>query len=155
MLEKITSGKDKIYNYYHKVSYHETDAMRIVHHSNYIKWMEDARLAYFDAVGLSYIELEEHGFASPVLGIEAKYKRPTAYGDTVRVETVMDTYNGLRFKFTYRMYVEDKLISETASEHCFTSLDSLRPTPLTTIYPAGHELIKNFLEGEARIADNL
>ena len=30
--------------YLHKVQYYETDKMGIAHHSNYIRWMEEARL---------------------------------------------------------------------------------------------------------------
>ena len=29
--------------YMHEVQYYETDAMQIVHHSNYIRWFEEAR----------------------------------------------------------------------------------------------------------------
>ena len=55
--------------YVHKVNYYETDKMGITHHSNYIRWMEEARIAFFDAIGFSYKKLEEQGIVSPVLGI--------------------------------------------------------------------------------------
>ncbi len=31
--------------YEHKVQYYETDQMRVVHHSNYIRWFEECRIA--------------------------------------------------------------------------------------------------------------
>ena len=37
--------------YVHKVQYYETDKMGIVHHSNYIRWMEEARIDFLDSVG--------------------------------------------------------------------------------------------------------
>lgn len=33
--------------YLHKVQYYETDKMGIVHHSNYIRWMEEARVDFW------------------------------------------------------------------------------------------------------------
>ena len=45
-----TEGQEFVYA--HKVQYYETDAMQIVHHSNYIRWMEEARLEYLSHVGV-------------------------------------------------------------------------------------------------------
>ena len=33
-----------MFKYIRKAQYHETDKMGIIHHSNYIKWMEEARI---------------------------------------------------------------------------------------------------------------
>lgn len=33
--------------YLHKVQYYETDKMGIAHHSNYIRWMEEARWIFW------------------------------------------------------------------------------------------------------------
>ena len=51
----------------HKVQYYETDQMGVVHHSNYIRWFEEARAEWMEAVGLPYAQLEAEGIASPVL----------------------------------------------------------------------------------------
>ena len=42
------------YSYLHRVQYYETDGMRIVHHANYIHWMEEARIAYMEEAGYGY-----------------------------------------------------------------------------------------------------
>ena len=39
-----TPAKLKIKPYEHHVKYYETDQMGIVHHSNYIRFMEEARM---------------------------------------------------------------------------------------------------------------
>ena len=49
---------EKLKSYTHKVQYYETDAMAIVHHSNYIRWFEEARLDYLEQIGLPYDEIE-------------------------------------------------------------------------------------------------
>ena len=38
--------------YEHKVQYYETDKMDCVHHSNYIRWFEEARTYLMDQGGL-------------------------------------------------------------------------------------------------------
>lgn len=40
--------------YQHKVQYYETDQMGIVHHSNYIRWFEEARTDYMEKMGMGY-----------------------------------------------------------------------------------------------------
>ncbi len=48
-----------IHPYEHHAKYYETDQMGIIHHSNYIKWMEEARMDLLEQMGLSYKEMEE------------------------------------------------------------------------------------------------
>ena len=60
--------------YEHKVQYYETDQMGIVHHSNYIRWFEEARVDVLDQIGIGYKKMEEAGVISPVLEVHAAYK---------------------------------------------------------------------------------
>ena len=43
--------------YEHKVQYYETDGMGIVHHSNYIRWFEEARVDLLEQLGFGYRDL--------------------------------------------------------------------------------------------------
>ena len=61
--------------YKHTVHYYETDRMGFTHHSNYIRWMEEARIDFFDQLGWSYQKFEDEGVISPVTAIECKYKQ--------------------------------------------------------------------------------
>ena len=60
--------------YTHKVHYYETDKMGIVHHSNYIKWLEEARVEMMREMGYSFKSLEEQGIFSPVLSYTINIK---------------------------------------------------------------------------------
>lgn len=86
--------------YLRKVQYYETDQMGFVHHSNYIRWFEEARLDFMDKKGFSYKAFEDLGYISPVLSAECKYKKSTRFGETVKVETKLVSYD-VRHKFTY------------------------------------------------------
>ena len=52
--------------YRHTVKYYETDRMGFTHHSNYVRWMEEARIDFMDRLGFSYRKMEEEGVVSPV-----------------------------------------------------------------------------------------
>ena len=52
--------------YSHRVQYYETDRMGIVHHSNYVRWMEEARVDFLARIGFPYDAMEARGVISPV-----------------------------------------------------------------------------------------
>ena len=110
-----------MHKYLHKVQYYETDQMRVVHHSNYIRWMEEARIACLDSLGVSYRELEERGIISPVVSVDCRYCAMTRFGETVRVETALVEVGNVRYRLAYRMYDADsgQLRAEGESCHCF------------------------------------
>ena len=68
----------KIRPYEHHAKYYETDQMGIIHHSNYVKWMEEARMDLMDQIGLNYKEMEQMEIISPVLSTPCQRLR--AYG---------------------------------------------------------------------------
>ena len=43
----------------HEVQYYETDRMGITHHSNYVRWMEEARTFFLREIGWPYEKIEE------------------------------------------------------------------------------------------------
>ena len=59
--------------YRHQAQYYETDQMGIVHHSNYIRWMEEARIDFMKQAGLSYRKMEALEIIIPVLEVQCVY----------------------------------------------------------------------------------
>ncbi len=124
------------HEYLHSVQYYETDAMRIVHHSNYIRWMEEARLDFFEKAGIAYSEIETKGIIIPVIGASCEYKVPTTYGDRVRIYAELERFNGIKFSVTYRIMSEDgEVLHATGrTEHCFLDED-MRPINIKKVSP--------------------
>ena len=113
--------------YEHHAKYYETDQMGIIHHSNYIRWMEEARMVI-----------------SPVLSVTCDYKSMVYFDDTVVIETKIAEYDGIRMRVEYRM--TDKKTGElrtlASSEHCFLNRSG-KPISLKRSYP---ELDTKFFE---------
>ena len=93
----------KIEPYIHKVQYYETDQMAIVHHSNYIRWFEEARVDFLDKIGYGYKTMEEQGIISPVTKVNCNYKSMTRFGETVRIEAKILLFNGITLKIGYHI----------------------------------------------------
>lgn len=132
-------------DYRHKVQYYETDQMGIVHHSNYIRWFEEARTDYMEQMGLGYDVMEEQGILSPVLAVDATYLRMIYFGDTVIVHTFIKEYNGIKLTVGYEILSEKtgKVHCTGQTKHCFLS-NKGNPLSLKQSNEAFHEM---FLEG--------
>ena len=105
--------------YQHKVQYYETDKMGIVHHSNYIRWMEEARIDFLGQIGWNYKKLEDIGVISPVTAVDCKYKVSTYFDDVVTIEVWIEEFKGVKLKIAYEMKRDDVVVCEARSEHCF------------------------------------
>ena len=44
--------------YKRKAFYYETDRMDIIHHSNYVRWLEEARVDLMEQLGCPFHEIE-------------------------------------------------------------------------------------------------
>jgi acyl-CoA thioester hydrolase len=130
-------------DYIRKVHYHETDKMGITHHSNYIKWLEEARIDFLEQIGFGYAKLEQDGIISPVIGVECQYKQPTVFDDTVRIHVEVEEFKGVRLVIGYTVTNaatgEPVLTGRTV--HCFTNPEG-RPIVLKRQFPEFDRALK-------------
>lgn len=123
----------------HLVQYYETDKMGCVHHSNYIRWMEEARVFFLSEINLPYDKLEEMGIISPVVTVEFNYKYPAKFNDLVYIKLKLTQYNGIKMIFDYEMVSTNGTIYGTGhSKHCFID-ETGKPISLKITYPSIHE----------------
>ncbi len=130
LLRGHTLRHERTIPYLHKVQYYETDQMGVVHHSNYIRWFEDARTDLLERAGLGYDTMEERGIVVPVLAVSCEYKTSVRYGESVAIIPTVEAYTGLRLTISYRIVDagtgETRATGET--RHAFLDRDfSLRP----------------------------
>lgn len=129
--------------YIHKVQYYETDKMGITHHSNYIRWMEEARIDFLSQIGWGYERMEECGIISPVIGVECEYKKSTTFNDRVRIEIKVAEYNGVKLTLKYRMsdIYTDQVVALGVSKHCFLN-EAGSPVTLKKEFPELDDVLR-------------
>jgi len=130
-----------------KINYYETDKMGVVHHSNYIRYMEEARCSWMDEIEMPFALLEENNITIPVLGVNCTYKYHVTFGDTILIRPFVKEYSGVRMTVGYE--VVDKKTGKTVlvgeTKHCFTD-KSLKPINLKKHHPEFSDKFQKLLE---------
>ena len=85
------------------INYYETDKMGVVHHSNYIRYLEEARCKWLKDIDLPFEVLEENGITIPVLEVSCKYIHPLTFGDTVKIMPYVKKYSGVTMIIGYNL----------------------------------------------------
>ncbi len=114
-----------------KINYYETDRMGIVHHSNYIRFLEEARCDMLDFSKMPYSAYEEQGIMIPVLGVSLDFKRHVTFDDVILIKPFVKEFNGVRLTMGY--VVTNKktgdIVLTGETKHCFTD-KNLKPVNL-------------------------
>ncbi|MEN1679405.1 MAG: thioesterase family protein [Planctomycetota bacterium] len=97
------------------IRYYETDGQGVVHHANYFKYLELARVEQLRASGYNYADLERDGYLLVVSKISAKFHRPSRFGDTLRIWLRTERARGARVDHSYRLFVGEQLVAEAQS----------------------------------------
>lgn len=133
--------------YLRRAFYYETDQMAIVHHSNYIRWMEEARLDYMRQAGLNYADMEREGVIMPVVSVSCRYLSSVRYDEQASVVTTLTSFNGVRAAFRYQIFRENGAVAaEGESSHCFLDAASRRPVNLKRHMPDFYQQCLKLLE---------
>jgi len=137
-------------DYIRRVHYHETDKMGVTHHSNYIRWMEEARIDFLDQLGFGYVRLERDGIISPVIGVECQYKRSTAFDDEVSIHVTVEEFRGVRLTIGYTMTDArtGDVVLTGKTMHCFVD-GAGRPIALRKQFPDFDRALKAQLDAGA------
>ena len=110
------------------VRYHETDQMHFVHHSNYLKYFELARLEWLSNLQISYAEMENRGILMPVVNASLKYIKPLVFGDNFSVTVILKKEPKATLEFDYKILNQNKeLISTGNTLLAFLSSDTKLP----------------------------
>lgn len=133
--------------YRRKAQFYETDQMGIVHHSNYIRWFEEARVDFMEQVGFPYDEVERKGISFAVLSARCEYKSMVRFGDWVIIEMTVETLTNSRMTIGYT--VKDAqtgaLLCTGSTGHCFYHNGDGRPVALSKYMPEAYALFESMV----------
>ncbi len=87
-----------------RINFFDADPLGIVWHGNYLKYFEIAREAFGRKFDLTYLDLQKHGFAVPIVETSTNHKLPLKYGDIAQVEVTFINSDAAKLTFLYNIY---------------------------------------------------
>ena len=110
------------------IRYYETDQMGFVHHSNYLRYFELARIEWISTLGFSYQKMEERGYLMPVINANIEFKRPLTFGNSFRVKIQSKEIPKVKFELIYEIILDkDIIIARGSTILAFLSSHNLKP----------------------------
>ena len=101
-----------------RVEFYDVDAMKVVWHGHYARFLEAGRNALLEKIGFGYQAMEASGFSWPVVDLHIRYVQPARLGQRLRVTaTLVEWENRLRMEF---------LIQDAGSGEKITKAESVQ-----------------------------
>mgnify|MGYP002881478035 CR=1 FL=1 len=101
--------------------------MSYVHHSNYLKYYEIGRLAWFKNIGFSYKKLEDEGIILPVVRTNITFRRPAYFEDELDLQTTLISEPSYSIEFNYKIFKKTELINEGYTKLVFLNKQTSKP----------------------------
>ena len=119
-----------------RVKFYDTDLMGVVHHSNYIRWFETARVEFLREVGIDLNEMMNDGLLFPIVEVQAKYFEPAKFDDELELEILPAAMTKVKWEFEYkiRRAGQEKILVEGFSRNVFTNSETGKITRLPDKY---------------------
>ncbi|MCB9426273.1 MAG: acyl-CoA thioesterase [Flavobacteriales bacterium] len=87
-----------------RVRFNETDPLGIVWHGIYITYFEDGREAFGRQHGISYLDVHDHGYTTPIVKSSCEHKLSLRYGDVATIKTTIVDTPAAKLIFRYKIY---------------------------------------------------
>jgi acyl-CoA thioester hydrolase len=100
-----------------RVRFAETDAMGIVHHSRYLPYLEETRVAYLRHLGHPYTENQAAGIDFAVLEAYVQYRSPLRFDDEVDVHLAVGAVTRATFQIGYLLTVAGAVRATAVTVH--------------------------------------
>ncbi len=111
-----------------RVKYSDTDQMGFMHHSNYLRFFENARISWLRELGISYKKMEEDGVIMPVVSSHLKHIKPSFFDDQLIIEISIIKPPKASLDFSYVVFNQNKdLICEGFTKLAFLNSKSQKP----------------------------
>ena len=128
-VEPSSRVEDYPFSHRLRVRFAETDLMGIVHHSRYLPYLEEARVAYLRHIGHPYHEWQDAGLDAAVLEVFVQYRRPLRFDEEIDVHLALASATRTTFQMAYLLTVAGDVAATAVTVHgCVTA--SGRPARL-------------------------
>ncbi|MEB3226340.1 MAG: thioesterase family protein [Synechococcus sp.] len=121
---------------------HHTDYAGVVWHGTYINWLEEARIACLNSIGIDYAELVELGCELPVIALSTRYHTFLKMGMTAIIKTRMQEMKGVRMEWDYRIESPDDQELYFTGQVTLVSVDREKGKIMRQLPPAVEDIFK-------------
>jgi acyl-CoA thioester hydrolase len=101
----------------HRIPFYETDAMGIVHHANYVRYLELARIVWMDEWDRPYREYVAQGLHFATTRIELRYRRAARFDEEIEIATWLAWLRGASLGMGYEITRDGECLATASSEH--------------------------------------
>jgi acyl-CoA thioester hydrolase len=101
--------QSKVHVYEKTIFFHDTDQAGVVHHANYLKYMEEARITFLADVGIKYDDLQEEHIGLAPVDIQIKYIHPLRLGDIASIQTSVILLKKASIVMKQEVFCKDQL----------------------------------------------
>ena len=111
-----------------RIKYSDTDQMGIVHHSNYLKYFENARIAWLRHLGVSYKKIEQDGILMPVVSSSLQFIVPLYFDDEITIEIILTDVPKATLSFKYKIKNQiNQLVCRGETKLAFLNSKTMKP----------------------------
>ena len=107
----------------HRVAFYETDAMGVVHHSNYVRFFEHARVRWLEEYDQPYTAYMEQGLNFATTHVSVDYQASARFGDELALTVWLEWVRGASLRMAYRIECNGTLSATGATEHAAVNSD--------------------------------
>jgi acyl-CoA thioester hydrolase len=135
------------YTYCLSTRYSDTAQDGIIHHSSYVLYLEEARIAFLKSLGFDINDYEKNHIISPVVDLYIKYLKPLHSSEEISIHIEVLNTTKVRFALGYTLFSKGQIVCKAQTNHCFTNT-SFKPIG---IEKALFEKLLNFKDNEGQI----
>jgi len=133
-----------------KANFYETDLMGIIHHSNYIRWFEEARVDLLEQLDFAYEKVNSCGIDFGVLDVYCEYKSMVRFGDIVNIHVSLSELKEMRMTVNYKIVnaKTGEICTLGKTRHFFYDNSKKRPVSLKKEMPELYEIFCSLKSGD-------
>jgi acyl-CoA thioester hydrolase len=102
----------------YRVPFYDTDAMGVVHHANYVRYLELARIAWLDEHDRPYTDYIKEDRQLATIRVALDYHRAARFDERLGISVWLDWVRSASLCMTYEITRDDTLLVSGITEHC-------------------------------------
>ena len=87
----------------YRVTWSDTDAAQVVHHSNYFRFFERAEEEFYEHLGFRIDSLAKRRLWLPRIEVCCKYRAPSRFGDILEISMVLEDLKRKMVKYSFEV----------------------------------------------------